>query len=149
MTDDHEVQRAIGDIVDVLMEAGDKGRTADFSEVAIAGRHGCELDIHLHDRGDLGAVTVEMIAERTRALGLKGRVALSHAFCLGMVEPARLDGLIDLLLGRVKRFENREISGEAIVEPAVDFSTLDYVFVIEMQAAAPEPPAAEPAKAKP
>lgn len=43
----------------------------------------------------------------------------------------------DLLLGRVKRFENREISGEAVVEPAVDFSTLDYVFVIEMQAATP------------
>ncbi len=42
-----------------------------------------------------------------------------------------------LLLGRVKRFENREISGEATIEPAVDFSTLDYVFVIEMQAAAP------------
>lgn len=57
----------------------------------------------------------------------------------------------DLLLGRVKRFENREISGEAIVEPAVDFSTLDHVFVIEMQAAtepAPEPPS-QPAKAKP
>jgi rod shape-determining protein MreC len=55
-----------------------------------------------------------------------------------------------LLLGRVKRFENREISGEAIVEPAVDFSTLDYVFVIEMQAAepAPEPPA-QSANAKP
>lgn len=57
----------------------------------------------------------------------------------------------DLLLGRVKRFENREISGEAIVEPAVDFSTLDHVFVIEMQAATeptPEPPS-QPAKAKP
>lgn len=56
----------------------------------------------------------------------------------------------DLLLGRVKRFENREISGEAIVEPAVDFSTLDHVFVIEMQAAepAPEPPP-QPTKAKP
>ncbi|MDP1590576.1 MAG: rod shape-determining protein MreC [Prosthecobacter sp.] len=53
----------------------------------------------------------------------------------------------DLLLGRVKRFENREISGEAIVEPAVDFSTLDYVFVIEMQAVEPVP---EPsANAKP
>ena len=39
----------------------------------------------------------------------------------------------NLLLGRVKRFENKDISGEAIVEPAVDFSTLDYVFVIEMQ----------------
>ncbi len=30
----------IGDVVDVLMEARDRGRTADFSEVAIAGRHG-------------------------------------------------------------------------------------------------------------
>jgi rod shape-determining protein MreC len=56
----------------------------------------------------------------------------------------------DLLLGRVKRFENREISGEAIVEPAVDFSTLDHVFVIEMQAAAPAPePPSPPAATKP
>jgi cytosine/adenosine deaminase-related metal-dependent hydrolase len=65
---------------------------------AIAERHGCELDIHLHDRGELGAVTLEMIAERTRVLGLKGRVAISHAFCLGSVEPARLEQLIALLL---------------------------------------------------
>ena len=65
---------------------------------AIAGRHGCELDIHLHDRGELGAVTLDMIFERTRALGLQGRVAISHAFCLGSVEPARLEGLIEQLL---------------------------------------------------
>lgn len=38
-----------------------------------------------------------------------------------------------LLLGRVKRFENREISGEAVIEPAVDFSLLEHVFVVEMQ----------------
>lgn len=56
----------------------------------------------------------------------------------------------DLLLGRVKRFENREISGEAVIEPAVDFSTLDYVFVIEMQVAEPAPePATPPTRAKP
>jgi len=55
----------------------------------------------------------------------------------------------DLLLGRVKRFENREISGEAIIEPAVDFSTLDYVFVIEMQVAAPAPEPPSSANAKP
>jgi len=47
----------------------------------------------------------------------------------------------DLLLGRVKRFENKEITGEAIIEPAVDFSVLEYVFVIEMQNIAAEPPA--------
>jgi rod shape-determining protein MreC len=38
-----------------------------------------------------------------------------------------------LLIGRVKRFENKDITGEAVVEPAVDFSTLDYVFVLDLQ----------------
>lgn len=37
----------------------------------------------------------------------------------------------DLLLGRVKQFISGDVSGEAIVEPAVDFSTLDQVLVIE------------------
>lgn len=65
---------------------------------AIASRRGCEIDIHLHDRGEIGAQTIEKIAERTEALGLHGRVAISHAFCLGMLEPARLDQMIVLLL---------------------------------------------------
>lgn len=38
-----------------------------------------------------------------------------------------------ILLGSVKRFENKELSGEAIVEPEVDFSLLRHVFVVEMQ----------------
>jgi hypothetical protein len=46
----------------------------------------------------------------------------------------------DLLLGRVKQFISGDVSGEAIVEPAVDFSTLDLVFVIELKT---EPPAQE------
>ena len=64
---------------------------------AIADRRGVGVDIHLHDRGELGAFQVELIAERTRALGLKGRVAISHAFCLGGVEEAQLAELIGLL----------------------------------------------------
>lgn len=63
----------------------------------IAALHGCGLDIHLHERGELGAATLEMIAARTQALGLRGKVAISHAFCLGSVEPARLDQLLRLL----------------------------------------------------
>lgn len=43
-----------------------------------------------------------------------------------------------LLVGRVKRFVNRDLSGEAIVEPAVDFSLLEHVFVVEMQPAVEE-----------
>jgi cytosine/adenosine deaminase-related metal-dependent hydrolase len=65
---------------------------------AIAARSGCGVDIHLHDRGEVGATTIERIAERTHALGLAGRVAVSHAFCLGMLEARRLDVLIELIL---------------------------------------------------
>ena len=35
----------------------------------IAGRYGAGVDIHLHDPGELGALQIRMIAERTRALG--------------------------------------------------------------------------------
>ena len=64
---------------------------------AIAARRGCRIDIHLHERGEQGARTIEMICERTRALGLAGRIAISHAFCLGMLEAARLNRLLDWL----------------------------------------------------
>lgn len=37
-----------------------------------------------------------------------------------------------LLIGRVKRFEVKDITGEAVVEPAVDFSQLRHVFVLDM-----------------
>ena len=53
-----------------------------------------------------------------------------------------------ILLGQLKRFENRDITGEGIVEPAVDFSSIEHVFVVEMeiqvdkQAPTPAPPAA-------
>jgi rod shape-determining protein MreC len=36
-----------------------------------------------------------------------------------------------LLIGRVKRFEVKDITGEAVVEPVVDFSQLRHVFVLE------------------
>ncbi|HTI52634.1 MAG TPA: amidohydrolase family protein [Verrucomicrobiae bacterium] len=63
----------------------------------IAGRHGAGVDIHLHDGGEEGAEQIRLIAERTRALGLAGKVAVSHAFCLGMVDESRLGALLDLL----------------------------------------------------
>jgi cytosine deaminase len=63
----------------------------------IAGRHGAGVDIHLHDGGEDGAAQIRMIAERTRALGLAGKVAVSHAFCLGMIDESQLAALLDLL----------------------------------------------------
>ena len=49
----------------------------------IADRKGAKIDIHLHEPGALGLFELELIIERTRALGLKNRVVVSHAFCLG------------------------------------------------------------------
>ena len=54
----------------------------------IAERRGCGVDIHLHDRGSLGRWQLGLIVERTRALGLQGKVTVSHAFCLCDGDPA-------------------------------------------------------------
>jgi cytosine deaminase len=51
----------------------------------IAERRGVDVDIHLHDAQLLGVFQLEQIAERTRALGMQGHVAVSHAYGLGEV----------------------------------------------------------------
>lgn len=61
-------------------------------------RHGKPLDIHLHEPGEMGAFSTDLICERTRALGMKGKVTISHAFCLGTPDPALIDPLIDQLV---------------------------------------------------
>jgi len=61
----------------------------------LADSFGRPIDIHLHEAGELGAFAVELTIERTKALGLQGRVTLSHAFCLGMPDVAAVDGLIE------------------------------------------------------
>lgn len=54
----------------------------------LADKHGVKLDIHLHEPGELGAFAIDLILDRTRALGMQGRVVVSHAFCLGEVPRA-------------------------------------------------------------
>ena len=60
----------------------------------MAERYGKPIDIHLHEPDELGAFSMEMIAERTRAHGMQGNVTISHAFCLGMADRARAHGLV-------------------------------------------------------
>lgn len=62
---------------------------------ALAIKHGVAIDIHLHEAADLGAFTMELIFERIRATGMQGKVAISHAFALGMNDPIRVGRLID------------------------------------------------------
>ena len=49
----------------------------------VAEKHGVGVDIHLHDFGSLGVFMVEEICARTMALGIQGKVAVSHAYGLG------------------------------------------------------------------
>lgn len=62
---------------------------------ALALKHGVTIDIHLHEAGDLGAFTMELIFERVRANGMQGRFDISHAFALGMPDTVRSGKLIE------------------------------------------------------
>ncbi|GAA4203169.1 amidohydrolase [Actinocatenispora rupis] len=64
----------------------------------IADRRGVGLDIHLHDRGELGAFQYELIIERTLAAGLSGRVNIAHGFALGELPAARQEALVERLV---------------------------------------------------
>ncbi|GGI22586.1 amidohydrolase family protein [Bradyrhizobium guangdongense] len=63
----------------------------------VADKHGVDVDIHLHDMGTLGAFEIEQIAARTRALGMEGHVAISHAYGLGDITMDQLKSVADTL----------------------------------------------------
>jgi len=63
----------------------------------LAERYGVPVDIHLHEPAELGAFSMELIIERTKALGLQGKVTVSHAFCLGMSDQDYVAALIEAL----------------------------------------------------
>jgi len=62
---------------------------------ALAERHQVGLDIHLHEAGELGAFTLSLVFERVRALAMRGRVTISHAFALPTSAPDRLLDLVE------------------------------------------------------
>lgn len=64
----------------------------------LAAKHGVGLDIHLHDPGHLGGHQIGRIADWTEAEGLRGRVAISHAYSLGELPDAEAARLIERLV---------------------------------------------------
>jgi cytosine/adenosine deaminase-related metal-dependent hydrolase len=55
----------------------------------LADRRGVGVDIHLHEAGELGLYDLEEICARTKALGMQGRVTVSHGFCFGTVSESK------------------------------------------------------------
>lgn len=64
---------------------------------ALAEKHGKPIDIHLHEPDELGAFSLELIIDRTKVHDMKGKVTVSHAFCLGMADRARAGRLTETL----------------------------------------------------
>jgi cytosine deaminase len=73
---------------------GDAAASLDLL-FSLAERHARPLDIHLHEPGASGAQTLALVLDRTQALGMQGKVAVSHAFCLGDVELPLRDRLLE------------------------------------------------------
>ncbi len=63
----------------------------------IAEKRGVPVDIHLHDGQMLGIFQIEEIAARTHALGMQGKVVVSHAYALGDVSADSLARTADKL----------------------------------------------------
>ncbi|HVV40807.1 MAG TPA: amidohydrolase family protein [Nitrobacter sp.] len=63
----------------------------------IAERRGVPVDFHLHEPNMMGIFSIEEIAARTRALGMQGKVAVSHAYGLGDVPADAVRRIADVL----------------------------------------------------
>ena len=65
---------------------------------ALATNYGVDLDIHVHEPGELGAFSIDGILDRVEALGYQRRVVISHAFALGSVDEDRWHGLVERII---------------------------------------------------
>jgi cytosine/adenosine deaminase-related metal-dependent hydrolase len=97
------LERALKDGADVMggldpcsMDRDPKGHLDTI--FGLADRYGVEVDIHIHEPGELGAFSIDLTLDRTAALGMQGKVVLSHAFALGQVDEARRAGLVERIL---------------------------------------------------
>lgn len=60
----------------------------------LAERFGKPIDIHLHEPGELGRFSADLIVERTLALGMQGQVLISHGYAL-FDEPTGIEPMLE------------------------------------------------------
>lgn len=61
----------------------------------LAEKYQVPIDIHLHEPGELGHFSADLIAERTKALGMQGNVTISHGYPLWGVSETHTRRLIE------------------------------------------------------
>ena len=93
----------------------------------LAEKYQVEVDIHLHEPGHLGVFSTDLVLERVRALGMQGKVTLSHAYELGGVDEATSRRLIDefaeldIVMASVAPAARNQLSLVALTEAGVRF----------------------------
>jgi cytosine/adenosine deaminase-related metal-dependent hydrolase len=85
----------VGGIDPCSMDQDPKGHVDTV--FALAQKFGRPVDIHLHEPNELGLFSMGLIVDRTRALGMEGKVTISHAFCLGMNDYVGIGAMLDKL----------------------------------------------------
>jgi len=92
-----EAIRAGADMIGGLDPQGFDGDAEAHLDVifGLAESHDVGVDIHLHDRGEVGADQIERICRRARELS--SDVTISHCFALSSVEDHRATGLLETM----------------------------------------------------
>jgi cytosine/adenosine deaminase-related metal-dependent hydrolase len=85
----------VGGIDPCTMDKDPKGHVDTV--FGMAEKFGRPVDIHLHEPNELGMFSMGLIVDRTRALGMGGKVTISHAFCLGMNDPVAVGRMLETL----------------------------------------------------
>ncbi|MCF3140855.1 amidohydrolase family protein [Paenarthrobacter sp. AR 02] len=61
----------------------------------IAEAEGVGVDIHLHELGELGMFSLDLICERVRVLNMQGKVTISHAHALATASSRAVESAIE------------------------------------------------------
>lgn len=86
----------------------------------LAAKYDKGLDIHLHDKGELGLWQIERILDFTERFHRQGRVMISHGYCLGMTVWERIRPLAE----RLARLEVSVMSSAPADTPVPPFLAL-------------------------
>jgi cytosine/adenosine deaminase-related metal-dependent hydrolase len=74
----------IGGVDPATVDGNMEASLHEMMELAVEAN--ADVDLHLHDGGQLGLATIKKLAKLTEDAGWQGRVAVSHAFALGDME---------------------------------------------------------------
>jgi rod shape-determining protein MreC len=124
----------------VVTDAGLVGKTsrvaAHMTEIILLTDERCRVAAAVEDTREKGILSGELGGSEIMPDLRLRYMNKNAAIIVGTRVLSSGDGGVfpaNLLLGTVKRFENKEIGGECVVRPAVDFSRLNDVFIVGIE----------------